>query len=103
MHRMSISIADAIHRLKQSCSIKTDLECAQFLGVHPSTLSNWKTRNTIQYSILVKKCSEKGLNLHYVLTGEGDPIFPSLLPTPQQMPIDTKGSISPDSYYSEVG
>lgn len=42
---------------------------AVFLGVSPSTLSNWITRDTIDYELIFSKCKE--LNYEYILTGEG--------------------------------
>jgi hypothetical protein len=78
MNQMILSMSDIICRLKQACSLKTDAECARFFGIHPSTLANWKTRNTIRYTVIVQKCGERGLNLHYILTGEGEPIFHTL-------------------------
>lgn len=75
MSHLNFSTTDIIYRLKQACSLKTDVECARFFGIHPSTLANWKTRNTIRYSAIVQKCGERGLNLHYILTGEGDTLF----------------------------
>lgn len=71
-------MSDIIRRLKQVCSLKTDAECARFFDIHPSTLANWKTRNTIRYAVIVQKCGERGLNLHYILTGEGEPLFQTL-------------------------
>lgn len=90
-------MSDIICRLKQVCSLKTDAECAQFFGIHPSTLANWKTRNTIRYAVIVQKCGERGLNLHYILTGEGEPIFQTLS---QQSIADKKQSIPSQKTFS---
>ncbi len=90
MTQMILSMSDIICRLKQVCLLKTDAECARFFGIHPSTLANWKTRNTIRYAVIVQKCGERGLNLHYILTGEGEPLFDTLS---RQSITDRKRSI----------
>lgn len=69
---MDIINSEAVlRRLKRLYNIDTDLELAQFLGVSAPTVSNWKTRSSIDFSLVFSKCV--GVNYHYILTGEGSP------------------------------
>lgn len=69
---MDIINSEAVlRRLKNLYNIDTDLELAQFLGVSAPTVSNWKTRSSIDFSLVFSKCV--GVNYHYILTGEGSP------------------------------
>lgn len=43
---------------------------AKFLGVAPSTISTWISRNTFDYDTLFAKCEE--LNAEWLLTGKGE-------------------------------
>jgi|GEM_PF-1471988 len=63
-----------LERLKQVTGIKKDIELAKFLGLSRSTISTWKTRQTIDYNLLFMKCKQynKDINLDWLLTGEGN-------------------------------
>lgn len=67
----TINSEAVLRRLKRLYNIDTDLELAQFLGVSAPTVSNWKTRSSIDFSLVFSKCV--GVNYHYILTGEGSP------------------------------
>lgn len=67
----TINAESVLRRLKRLYNIETDFELAQFLGVSAPTVSNWKTRGSIDFSLVFSKCS--GVNYHYILTGEGHP------------------------------
>lgn len=43
---------------------------AKYIGVAPSTISSWLSRNTIDYDLLFAKC--EGVSSRWLLTGEGD-------------------------------
>lgn len=45
---------------------------AKYIGVAPSTISSWLSRNTIDYDLLFAKC--EGVSSRWLLTGEGDMI-----------------------------
>lgn len=66
----TINAEAVIQRLKNIYTIETDLELSQFLGVSAPTISNWKTRNSIDFLLVFSKCI--GINYHYILTGEGN-------------------------------
>jgi len=65
---------EILQRIKDLYDISTDAELAEFFGITPSALSNWKYRNTVDYRLLFEKCY--GFNYHYIITGEGDRYAP---------------------------
>jgi len=62
------TILDSIKVLK---GIKKDRELARLLDVSPSTISNWRARNTIPYKELSLFCEREGLSISSVLSGKG--------------------------------
>ncbi len=63
-----ISILD---RAKQSFAVDTEGKVAELLGLGKSALSQQKSRNTLPVDKLVTACSRKGINVNWLLTGEG--------------------------------
>lgn len=59
-----------LNRIKLAYSLKNDAELARFLEIQRNTLSNWYSRNTIDYDKVFLKCEL--LNFDWLLTGEGD-------------------------------
>lgn len=58
-----------LNEIKTHYGFKSDAEFARFLGIKPNTLSNWYTRSTFDYEILVTKCED--VNTEW-LFGKGD-------------------------------
>lgn len=56
-----------LDRIKFHYSIQSNAELARFLGISPSTLSNWYSRNTIDYDLVFSKC--KNLDLDWLING----------------------------------
>lgn len=56
-----------LKRLKEVKGFRRDSELANFLGISRSTLSNWNTRNSIDYDKLFSKCEQEDLN--YLIKG----------------------------------
>lgn len=69
---MSISKAsEIIVRLKQITATSTDSGLSERLGVSPQTLSSWKGRERLPYSICVDLADQYGICLDWLLTGLG--------------------------------
>lgn len=60
---------DVLNRLKEAYNIQKDTELATLLGVSKSTLSNWSSRNTIDYDKVFSLCEH--INIDWLLTGRG--------------------------------
>ncbi len=58
-----------MNRLKEAYNIRKDTELAALLGVSKSTLSNWSSRNTIDYDKVFSLCEH--INIDWLLTGRG--------------------------------
>lgn len=58
-----------LNRIKLAYSLKNDAELARFLEIQRNTLSNWYSRNTIDYDKVFLKC--ESLNFDWLLTGQG--------------------------------
>lgn len=59
-----------INELKKYLNIKTDSEFAKFLGLKQNTISSWKSRNSLDYDLIISKCDQ--INANWLLTGEGE-------------------------------
>lgn len=69
---MSISkSSEIIVRLKQITATSTDSGLSERLGVSPQTLSSWKGRERLPYSICIDLADEYGISLDWLLTGRG--------------------------------
>lgn len=62
--------ADILGRLKLASNSTSDADLARFLGIAPATLSNWKSRGSLDYDLVFSKCEQ--LNLDWLLTGRGN-------------------------------
>lgn len=60
-----------IKRAKEALHLKTDSDLAAFLGVSRATVSNWSSRNRIDFHLLLQKMS--GYDLNWLLVGKGRP------------------------------
>lgn len=69
-----------LNRIKLAYSLKNDAELARFLEIQRNTLSNWYSRNTIDYDKVFLKC--ESLNPEWLLTGQGE-MLKSI--TPEEM------------------
>jgi len=69
-----LKTTDILERVKKELNIKNDTELAKHLQLNLNTLYSWKNRNSFDINVIYTFCKEKGLNLAWVLTGEGSPI-----------------------------
>lgn len=59
-----------LERIKICKNLKNDADLARFLGISPATLSNWKSRGSIDYDLVFSKCEH--VNLDWLLAGRGE-------------------------------
>lgn len=68
---MDIAIGDIIERLKNAYNLKTDAKLAEFLGIKSNNVAMWKTRNTLDYQLIITKCND--IDLNWLFTGKEAP------------------------------
>lgn len=56
-----------LDKIKEFYSLKSNKALSDFLGVTKQTISNWYSRNTLDYDIVLTKC--KDVDLHWLLLG----------------------------------
>ena len=66
-HKSPIDASAIIERLKQSLGVETDAELANYLGIDPRGISNWRARQTVPMDLILTKCGHVDLN--YVFRG----------------------------------
>ncbi|WAB99911.1 MULTISPECIES: helix-turn-helix domain-containing protein [Pseudomonas] len=62
--------ASVLTRLKQITQSESDAQLARALGVSPQTLSSWKVRDSIPYSLCVDIARQHACSLDWLLMGE---------------------------------
>ncbi|MDL5600507.1 helix-turn-helix transcriptional regulator [Bacillus subtilis] len=58
-------------RLHEVFGVKNDNQLGDALQVNRSTLGNWRSRDSVPYTICVDLALERGVSLDWLLTGEG--------------------------------
>jgi hypothetical protein len=67
----TVSTADEmLDRIKYALRIPTDAALSRHLGVTPSVLSSWRSRNAIRYDLVIGKIAN--VSYHWMITGEGE-------------------------------
>ena len=59
-----------LNKIKSHLNLKSDTELANFLGIKPQVLSNWRARNTFDTELIYTKCVD--IDANWLLTGEGE-------------------------------
>jgi bacteriophage CI repressor helix-turn-helix domain len=59
-----------LNKIKSYLNLKSDTEFANFLGIKPQVLSNWRARNTFDTELIYTKCVD--IDANWLLTGEGE-------------------------------
>ncbi len=80
---------EILDRAKVALNVTSDMQLAELLGVNKSTLSNWKSRNSIDYGVLFSKC--KHINYNWLINGEGD-----MLNSATPVAVDQRFSLKTD-------
>ncbi|MFK0089968.1 helix-turn-helix domain-containing protein [Pseudomonas sp. NPDC090755] len=62
--------AAVLHRMKQVTATRTDTELSCVLDVSPQTLSSWKSRDSIPYSVCIDLAARHGVSLDWLLLGQ---------------------------------
>lgn len=60
--------SEVLDRIKDYYGLKRKVELAEFLGIPPTTLSSWYSRNMLDLDIIYEKC--KGIDFNWLLSGE---------------------------------
>jgi len=76
---------DIINRIKSRENIRSDSKLADLLGLERTTFAERKRRKSIPYKELVIYCEQRGVSLHYLLTGEGLDFDPTLRTLPLEL------------------
>ncbi len=58
-----------LDRLKKYIGVKSDRELSVFLGLSKNTVSMWKQRSSVDYDLIIDKCTD--VSIDYLLTGKG--------------------------------
>lgn len=59
-----------LERIKEAYQLKNNSELARFLGVKPNTISNWYSRNSIDFDIIFSKC--ENISLDWLINGNNN-------------------------------
>lgn len=59
--------AKLLDRIKQTLNLQTDSELADYLGVSPTVIANWRRRDRVNTSHIMSKCEY--LDVHWILYG----------------------------------
>ncbi len=66
-----LNVTSVLDRLKRVTGTDTDTGLAAAVGVSPQTLSSWKVRESIPYSICVALAQERNISLDWLLIDQG--------------------------------
>jgi hypothetical protein len=62
-----------INRVKVALGVGSDAELARVRAINPQTLSNWRSRGSVPYSLAVDVAVETGQSLDFILMGVDAP------------------------------
>lgn len=65
-----VSKSEILNRIMSYYGFRNKTELASFLGVSPQTVSNWYSRNSIDYDLVFEKCSD--IDFNWLVAGEGN-------------------------------
>jgi hypothetical protein len=66
-----LSIAEILERIGDVTRRRSNKANADALGSTPTTVSNWKSRNTIPWEMLYRFAHEHGVSFEWLLSGTG--------------------------------
>ena len=59
-----------LNRIKNLVHLKSDKQLAKAFDISTTRLSNWKSRGSLDYKVIVKFCEINDLDLNYVFLGK---------------------------------
>lgn len=65
-------LAEVLTRLKLLTGANTDAELSRALSVSPQTLSSWKVRESIPYSLCIEIAKKHACSLDWLLLGQAE-------------------------------
>lgn len=91
-----INKAEVLNRIKEYFGLKTNAKLATFLGIAPTTLSSWYSRETFDLDVIYSKCVD--VNLDWLLTGRTSMVQNKIL-HPNDPPIEKETNNEAALYY----
>ena len=66
-NKLEFNALNIVNRLKEHYQVKSDTDLARLLGVAQTTISSWKSRNTVDFPLIITKCV--GIDLNWLVSG----------------------------------
>lgn len=70
-----MNVEAVLDKLKTVYGLDTDQALADFFGVTRPNIANWRSRNSMNYALVVDKC--RGVSLDWLYRDEGEPFLSS--------------------------
>ncbi len=67
----SINVNLVLERIKKLRGITRDLQLCEELGVKQTTFSSWRSRDTLDFKLILEFVHAQGMDLNYILFGKG--------------------------------
>lgn len=80
--------SEILDRLRNALNQSNDTELANFLGVKKATLSNWRSRNSLDWPLLFSFCEH--IDLNWIIFGDSKAIPPT---NQESLAINTNSSL----------
>jgi hypothetical protein len=77
-----------LKNLKIKLGARSDADLVTFFDVKPGTISAWRSRNSMNFDLLIAKCSEFGFDLQEIILGVATKCSQSTGPIPGYKPAN---------------
>ncbi len=81
---MERNTLEVIERMIEAAGLKNSSELARHFETSPSTIANWKKRDTIPYKEVYEISRQFGVSMDWILNGVGDPKEKSIQLAPKE-------------------
>lgn len=68
---LGLDLGEILQRVAAECGVSTDAKLARELGVGRSSISTWRTADTLPFEVLFGFANARKLSMDWLLTGEG--------------------------------